>query len=151
MSSSEPSLPRRLAGIGVGVTASVAAVSVVVAVVAVGEPDLEERIRSAADVATHDVSAVGPGRATVVYSREVGRALLVVEGLPAPEPGEVYQLWVVDDGRSRRAGTFVPEADGATVIVEGTVEVGDEIGVTLEPGDGSDRPSGEFLVSVTLP
>jgi hypothetical protein len=147
----EPSLPRRLAGIGVGVTASVAAVSVVVAVIAVGEPDLEERIRSADDVVTHRVPAAGSGWATVVYSREVGRVLLVVDGLPDPRTGEIYQLWVVDDGRSRRAGTFLPESGGATVVVEGTVEAGAEIGVTVEEAGDVDRPSGEFLVSYTLP
>jgi hypothetical protein len=32
------------------------------------------------------------------------------DGVPAPPPGEVYRVWLVDDGQPRYVGDFLPEA-----------------------------------------
>ena len=56
--------------------------------------------------------------------------------------GETYELWFVREGTAVSAGQFDTDSSGAaTVALDGTVEEGDVIAVTVEPDGGS--PTGE--------
>ena len=70
-----------------------------------------------------------------------GRAVLTLDGLGPAAPGRVYQAWVVAprSATPRPAGTF----DGLSQVVplERRVAAGARVAVTLEPGEGSLRPS----------
>ncbi|HVR33508.1 MAG TPA: anti-sigma factor [Acidimicrobiia bacterium] len=145
-----PAVSRRFAGLAVGLTAAVAALSVVVAVAMSGEPDLVEQIHGADDVVVIDVEGSPFTNTQVVYSREVGRVIFVADDLPEPGTDRTYQLWLIDDGTARSAGTFLPEDGHATVVLEGTAETGAIVGLTVEPADGSNQPTGEALVAQPL-
>lgn len=145
-----PAVPRQFAGLVVGLTAAVAALSVVVAVAMSGEPDLVEQIRGADDVVEIEVEGAPFTNTRVVYSREVGRAIFVADDLPDPGIDRTYQLWLIDNGTSRSGGTFLPEEGHATVVLEGTAETGAIVGLTVEPAGGSNQPTGVILVAQPL-
>jgi anti-sigma-K factor RskA len=79
-----------------------------------------------------------------------GESVLVLDGVGSAPPGKTYELWIMPDGnvdQADRAGVF-PGGDGTEVLgVDGTVESGDVVGVTLEPAGGSDRPSTPPIVA----
>lgn len=141
---------RRFAGLAVGLTAAVAALSVVVAVAISGEPDLVEQIHGADDVVALEVEASPFTNNRIVYSREVGRAIFVADDLPELGTDRTYQLWLIDDGKPRPAGVFLPEDGHATVVLDGTAETGAIVGLTVEPAGGSNQPTGEMLVAQPL-
>lgn len=132
-----------------GMLTAAAAVSVVVAAVIGGDPDVAERIRAADDVLVFELESPLPA-ARIVYSSEVGRAMFVGEGLEAPGPQHTYQLWLLDDDGPRSAGTFQPEGGGATVVLDGTAETGSAVGLSVEPAGGSPQPTTRLLFTQPL-
>jgi anti-sigma-K factor RskA len=95
-----------------------------------------ERERAAAavlaDPGARTVSlAEGQGRLVVA---EDGRAALVLDGLdPAPN-GKTYALWIIEDGTPAPAGLF-PGSEGLELVkLDGVVDNGDVVAVTVEDG-----------------
>ena len=74
------------------------------------------------------------------WSEDLGKVVLVSNGLPTIADDESFELWYVRDGVPISAGTFDDSAE-ATVLLEGTMAPGDVIAVTVEQQGGS--PSGE--------
>jgi Anti-sigma-K factor rskA/Putative zinc-finger len=92
-----------------------------------------------------------PGRATVVVSREQGRAVFEASGLPPAPADRTYQLWVVDRSGPRPAGLV--EAGGAgqvTRLLDGRVTGTEQVAMTVERRGGSARPTSEPVVVVDL-
>ncbi|MGW6820730.1 anti-sigma factor [Streptomyces sp. NPDC055005] len=86
--------------------------------------------------------------ATLVTSRERGRAVVITDRLaPAPQ-GRTYQLWFSDGGTMRPAGHL--DHSGA-VLLTGDIGAATAVGVTLEPAGGSPRPTGSPLLLLSLP
>ena len=79
-------------------------------------------------------------RIALVVDRD-GRAVLTLDGLGPAAPGSVYQAWVIGprSAAPSSAGTF----DGSSQVVplERRIAEGARVAVTLEPEDGSLRPS----------
>ena len=141
---------RALPGIVAGLLTAAAALSPVVAVSLSGGPDLVKQVYASDDVVVIDVAAT-PFRSTeIVYSREVGRALFVADGLPDPGAGFTYQLWFIGSDGPTSAGTFLPEAGQAIVVLEGAASDRLTVGLTIEPKGGSEQPTGEVLVAQPL-
>jgi anti-sigma-K factor RskA len=74
------------------------------------------------------------------------RAKLVVRGMPAPESGRVYQVWLKRTDK-------VPVPAGATFMVRSgevaiprSVSDGDQVLVTSEPEGGSPAPTRRPIV-----
>lgn len=101
-----------------------------------------------ADPSAQTVSlTTGDGRLVV---DDEGRAVLVVDGLgPAPE-GKTYELWIVPGGdlaSANPAGLF-PGRDGTEVVgLDGAVEPGDVVAVTIEQAGGVGSPTSEPVVA----
>jgi anti-sigma-K factor RskA len=82
-----------------------------------------------------------------------GGAMLVVDGLPEPGAGRVYQVWVKPPGRAPRPtnALFVPSRDGsASTGVPLKVHEGDAVLVTSEPAGGSRTPTRVPLLSAVM-
>ena len=80
--------------------------------------------------------------ATAYWSVSLGQAVVVTTGVESAPRGETYELWFVRDGTPVSAGQFdTDESGSATAALDGTVEEGDVIAVTVEPDGGS--PTGE--------
>ncbi len=108
-----------------------------------------ERERAAATVlADPDARSValqeGEGRLVVGAD---GRAVLVLDDLGPAPAGKTYELWIVTQGEDpERAGLF-PGEDGRDVVaVDGTVDAGQVVLVTVEPEGGVDAPTSEPIV-----
>jgi anti-sigma factor RsiW len=140
-----------------------AAVAAVAAVVAIGigiwasqlSSDLDdtraalERERTAAAVlADPEARTVelqqGDGRLVVGSD---GRAVLVLDELDPAPADKTYEMWIVADGTPSRAGAF-PGRDGLDVVaLEGVVEGGDVVAVTVETKGGVEQPTSDPIVA----
>ncbi|MBX6341314.1 MAG: anti-sigma factor, partial [Thermomicrobiaceae bacterium] len=72
-------------------------------------------------------------------------AWLIVEGLPAPPPGRVYQLWLIRQDGRLSGGTFTVDARGRafmTIWLPAGTSPFQALGVTDEPPGGSPQPTG---------
>jgi anti-sigma-K factor RskA len=111
-----------------------------------------ERARSAsavlADPGAQSVALqAGDGKLVVATD---GQAVLVVDGLTPAPSGKTYELWVMPDGdveRASPAGLFAGDEGRLVVPVDGTVEPGDVVAVTVEPEGGVDAPTSQPVVA----
>ncbi len=79
--------------------------------------------------------------ATVVRSREEGKAVLVTAKMPPPPDGKVYELWLrTPKGVMVPAGLMPVKAD-QTVLLKGEAADATAVGITVEPVGGSDKPT----------
>jgi hypothetical protein len=84
-----------------------------------------------------------------------GAAKLVVDGLPAPPPGRIYQVWL-DHPNDRQApqptdALFSTSRHGhATVGVPSDLEDVSAVLVTDEPIGGSQIPTGKQVIAVRV-
>jgi anti-sigma factor RsiW len=79
-----------------------------------------------------------------------GRAVLVLDGLDPAPAGKTYEMWVVPGGdieQASPAGLF-PGSDGREIVpLDGTVQSGDVVAVTVEPAGGVDAPTTQPIVA----
>lgn len=115
-----------------------------------------DRVLAAGDVVSITMPSTeaypgGSVTASLSYSDAQDAAVASFHGLAGTPADLAYQLWVIDAAGPHPAGVFVPDADGqAVVLLDGVVEAGDTIGVTLEPTEGSETPTSEVLFAVTV-
>lgn len=125
----------------------------------------EQRTRERVDRLNHEIAAVmaapdartitAPvrpgGSGTVVASRSLGKAVVVMSGLPSLPSAKTYELWLMGPRPPRPAGTMRPPATGTPgpVLASG---LGDatQIGITIEPAAGSPRPTTPPIFTATL-
>lgn len=101
-----------------------------------------EQIQAADDAQTVTDQVAGGGTATAYWSVSLGQAVVVTTGVESAPRGETYELWFVREGTPVSAGQFDTDRSGsATAQLDGTVEEGDVIAVTVEPDGGS--PTGQ--------
>lgn len=110
-----------------------------------------QQVFAAPDV--HTVSGAIPagGTATVVFSRDRNAGVLVMNDVPPPAPGTVYQMWLVNDAGATSAGTM----DAAAVAPSTTAVLPDlrkstKLAFTVEPGGGSTTPTGAVIAELPL-
>lgn len=79
--------------------------------------------------------------------------LVYTRGMPQPDEGKVYQLWLLNDTRRVSGGTFTvtPEGDGTLIFtVPDTISSYDAAGITEEPVGGSEEPTSAPMCSGQL-
>ena len=82
------------------------------------------------------------GRVTLVYSLRKHAMIVTTHGLPAPPPGEVYQLWFIGPPTTRSAGLLPgSQAGRAGPVLSPGLARGDTIGITIEPAGGTRLPT----------
>jgi len=108
-----------------------------------------QQIEDAPDARSATADVTDGGTATAHWSESVGKAVLVSDALPPIAQDESFELWFVRDGAAVAAGTFEP-SDQTTALLEGTMQSGDAIAVTVEPQGGSPtgQPSSEPIVVI---
>jgi anti-sigma-K factor RskA len=110
-----------------------------------------EQIFAASDVRTVSGEIPTGGTATVVFSRERNAGVLVMNNVAPPETGTVYQMWLIDDAGPHSAGVM----DAGAVAPSTTAvlpDLGDSttLAFTVEPGGGSESPTGTPFAALTL-
>jgi hypothetical protein len=110
-----------------------------------------QQVFSASDV--HTVSGAIPagGTATVVFSRDRNAGVLVMNDVPPPAPGTVYQMWLVSDSGASLAGTMDAEAvaPSTTAVLENLGQ-STKLAFTVEPASGSTQPTGQLIAELPL-
>lgn len=96
-------------------------------------------VNSASDVQRTTVEVDGEGgTATLVWSGELGKSVLIVNGLPQLPNDKTYELWYIDEAGAESAGIFDTGADGTGWgVLAGAMEAGDVVAVTIEKSGGS--------------
>jgi anti-sigma-K factor RskA len=136
-----------------------AAAAIVVALAAFGAgialrppppPATAEQIMAAPDVRSVSADLAG-GKATVVFSRDMNAGMLVMNNVPPPSVGTVYQMWLVGDNGPVSAGTMDTAA-----VTPSTTHMFNDLGhssvlaFTVEPGNGSPQPTGQIFAKLSL-
>ncbi|TAJ47565.1 MAG: hypothetical protein EPO52_11935 [Herbiconiux sp.] len=99
-------------------------------------------ITAADDVQRKVVDVADGGKATLVWSNDLGRSAVLVDGLSGLPDGKVYEAWYINGDGAIPAGTFTASSDGMTWhVLSGAMKSGDAIGVTVEPAGGSTAPT----------
>ncbi len=80
-------------------------------------------------VATYELSGSAPGKAVVIVRRS-GMAQLVMEGVPDPEPGFLYEAWIIPPG-SQPVAAGTTTRGNAEVPLPGNVR-GTTVAITKE-------------------
>ncbi|MGL6278349.1 MAG: anti-sigma factor domain-containing protein, partial [Gaiella sp.] len=76
-----------------------------------------------------------------------GEAVLVAAGLAPAPTGKTSQVWLVDDSGATSAGLFPGSGSVDAVALDGTVEDGTVVAVTLETAGGAPQPTSEPLLA----
>ncbi|WP_330230050.1 anti-sigma factor [Nocardia sp. NBC_00508] len=111
-------------------------------------PVTAEQVLLQPDSRSRVVDLTVGGTLTVSTSQRLRSVAVTFDAVPAPPPGRAYQLWVVSSaGAVRSAGvlTMVPQA-GVSV----RFDPADVFVVTIEPADGSRRPTAPQIAAVDL-
>jgi anti-sigma-K factor RskA len=103
---------------------------------------------AAPDARTVQLDAVGTdaGSGRFVWSESQGRAVLVVDALPALADDRAYELWYIDGDTPRPAGVFDLHGSRIVEVLDDVPTGADMIGITEEPSGGSDLPTGPILL-----
>lgn len=93
--------------------------------------------------------------ATASFVNRNGTLTLVIqaENLEKIVGDRVYQVWLIEDGKTYRAGTFVPNETGKGVVsyvVDDFSFEWDTVAITLEPTAESETPLGEVVLASDL-
>jgi anti-sigma-K factor RskA len=110
-----------------------------------------EQIFAAPDVRTVSGEIPGGGTATLVFSHEKDAGVLVMNNVPPPKSGTVYQMWLVGDKGPQSAGTMDAKAvaPSTTAVLP---DLGDSqtLAFTVEPGGGSAMPTSPVFAQLSL-
>ena len=114
-------------------------------------PSTAERVFAAPDVRTVSGEIPGGGVATVVFSRDRDSGVLVMNNVPPPQAGKVYQMWLVDADGAHSAGTMDAEAVApSTTAVIPDLGSSSALAFTVEPPGGSTQPTSPVFAELPL-
>jgi anti-sigma-K factor RskA len=109
-----------------------------------------EQVMAAPDLRTIS-RPLANGTATVVFSRDRDAGVLVMNNVPPPAPGTVYQMWLIGANGPSSAGTM-----GTAAVAPSTTATLTNLGsstalaFTVEPGAGSPKPTTPILAELPL-
>jgi anti-sigma-K factor RskA len=111
----------------------------------------QDQIFAASDVKTVTADIPSGGTATVVFSRERNAGVLVMNNVTPPAPGTVYQMWLVGDEGPHSAGTMTTaDVVPSTTAVLNDLDKSQTLAFTVEPGNGSTRPTTPVFAQLPL-
>lgn len=122
----------------------------------------EVATRTPADVALAEIEAAPDnhsasgdlaegGTVVIRWADSIEGAVVVSDDLERLGGDSTYAAWILADDQVESLGTFDVESDGHTMAqLTGTIETGDVITITIEPGGGStsDEPSADVVVEI---
>lgn len=84
----------------------------------------------------------------VMQQGDKKKLVVQADHLPQVKNSEVYQVWLLKDGKRKNAGIFKPDETGSGLL---TYEISqkqsfDNIGITIEPDSNSTKPLGKKVL-----
>ncbi|SPM33087.1 Anti-sigma-K factor RskA [Mycobacterium rhizamassiliense] len=139
-----------LVSVAAAIVAGLTALGVQVVLRPSSTPSLAQQVLAAPDVQT--VSApLASGNATVMFSHERNAGVLVMNNVPPPAPGTVYQMWLIGANGPASAGTMGPAAvTPSTTATLANIGSSKALAFTVEPGTGSPLPTSKILAELPL-
>jgi anti-sigma-K factor RskA len=90
-------------------------------------------------------------RATLMFDKQTGRAVLLTEGLPMTSAEKAYEVWFIPKGHAPMPGkVFTVDPSGHAMITDqmpAEAMNGAVIAVTVEPRSGSASPTGAIYLA----
>jgi anti-sigma-K factor RskA len=110
-----------------------------------------EQVFAAPDVRTVSGELPGGGTATLVFSHQKDAGVLVMNNVPPPKAGTVYQMWLVGNRGPQSAGTMDEKAVApSTTAVLPDLGDSQRLAFTVEPGSGSTAPTSPAFAELPL-
>lgn len=108
-----------------------------------------QQIEAAPDANSASASFSG-GAATVHWSEQLGKTVLVADGLPQIDQQREFELWFVRDKTPIPAGTFTSDNGIGVAMFNEKMQPGDVIAVTIEQAGGSPTglPTTDALLAI---
>lgn len=109
-----------------------------------------QQVFDAKDIRTAS-GTVASGRATVAYSESADAGVLVMNDVPPPKSGTVYQMWLVGPEGATSAGTMTDKdvAPSTTAVIQ-HIGGARSLAFSVEPPGGSKTPTGSFVAELPL-
>jgi anti-sigma-K factor RskA len=104
-------------------------------------------LNAAPDVERTAAPVQGGGTATLVFSESLGRSALVWDELPPLDGDRVYELWYIVDA-PEAAGVFEADAASNFRVLDGELQNGAVVAVTVERAGGSAKPTTDPIVVI---
>lgn len=100
-----------------------------------------QQILTANDVqhAATDISS--GGKATLYWSNDLQRSAVMLTGATSLPSDKTYQLWYIKGSDVKSAGTVSVTSNSVTQVLQGDMQAGDTVGITVEPAGGSKQPT----------
>ena len=136
-----PRVPRRLAMLAVAASVAAAVALGITQLTAQHQLDQARataiaRVVTASDAHVATARTSAGGSVTVVTSAALREAVVSASGMASLPSSRVYQVWVMSPSGARSAGLM----HGSSLLAS-AVRPGDRIGITVEPADGTARPT----------
>lgn len=112
-----------------------------------------DRIYAASDFERSTAKVTGGGTATVVWSDQLGKSAVILDGVAEAPKGKTYQLWYIGSegtgGKITAAGLLDGAGDGVhAAVLAGSRSHDVTIGMTIEPEGGSKQPTTTPIMAV---
>ncbi len=111
------------------------------------QADLFAAINAASDSQRRSVE-LADGTATLVWSDDLSASALIVDGLDPLPSDKDYELWYIGESGIRSAGILAADGSRTWRVLEGSMEAGDIVGVTVEPRGGSEQPTTDPIITI---
>ncbi|EON30633.1 anti-sigma-K factor [Gordonia terrae C-6] len=109
-----------------------------------------EQVFSAEDLRSTG-GPVATGKVTVYLAKSADTGVLVMDSVPPPRPGTVYQMWLIGPDGPRSAGTMTDkDVEPVTTAVLSGINSASTLAFTVEPPGGSDRPTTTPVAQLSL-
>lgn len=133
------------------IIAAVVATGITVALRPAQPSSTTQHVLAAPDLRTATAQLPGGGTVTMLSSQHSNAAVIVMNNVPPPHSGTVYEMWLIDPNGPRPAGTM----DTDTVKPSTTAVIGDlrhstALALTNEPGRGSSQPTTSPFLTIPL-
>ncbi len=112
-----------------------------------------DQIYAAADFKRSTSPVTGGGSATVVWSDQLGKSAVILDGVAAAPKDKTYQLWYIGSeasGGTIESAGLMNDVDGGvrSAVLSGAKSAGAAVGITVEPAGGSKQPTTTPIVAV---
>ena len=107
-----------------------------------------EQVLAEPDVRLVDLTATSgatEGHIRVAWSAATQQAAVIGGGLPSPNDGSVYELWLIDDSGAVPTQMLDSASGGDVRRILPVTGTPIQWGITIEPAAGSASPTGEIL------
>ena len=98
-------------------------------------------LNAAPDVARQVTALPDGGTAALVSSESLHMSAIVLDGADQLPDDKAFQLWYVDAQGAVSAGVVRPGDGTVYAMLEGEYTPGDQVAMTIEPKDGSPKPT----------